>query len=438
MNGRQLADRIGNIDDRLIQQAQETGQKKSAGRKLFFSALAATAVFCLVFFGGSLFRSRDNDELVSVTAYAMTEGEDGTLCLTDADTVDSLSQPYWGGYVDAETDTLYVGLDLKFDEEDLTELELTTEDGIFVRQDIAATDDAANESKRLQTGEKFEAIGKTVTLDQESLNDYLYFWAVNAAASLLLPNDLVFQAKATLANGKTVEREIPVDLYKQVITFVRDMNLVYVEPSILQMISVPEDDPANEKMRVGALVDLNGDGNDELLLHYPRDYQGVPYICCQVWTMHEGSFRLAVDKQLYMWAGGAGYGGIARAETEDGTRLCIWYRKSHSGDADYFWATEEFLLYDCDDFTLTDTYSFEYARVYGAIDDVPVIYHGTDFDYAFMHNGEAMTEEEFLSVRSGMLDDLENLVGVPPDAYESQPYKIIGQSMQSLLDSLAE
>ena len=30
MNGRQLADRIGNIDDRLIQQAQETGKHGKA------------------------------------------------------------------------------------------------------------------------------------------------------------------------------------------------------------------------------------------------------------------------------------------------------------------------------------------------------------------------------------------------------------------------
>lgn len=439
MNDRQLADRIGNIGDGLIQHAQETGQKKGAGRRLFFSALAATAVFCLVFFGVSLLRSRDNDDLVSVTAYAMTKGDDGTLCLTGADTVDSLSQQYWGGYVDTETGTLYVGLDFEFGEEDLTELELATEEGFFVRQGIAATGDADDKSRHFQTGESFEVVGKTMILDKESLNEYLYFWAVNAAASSLLPDNLLFQAKATLANGKTVEREIPVDLYKQVITFVRDMNLVYVEPSILQIISVPEDDPANEKMRVGALVDLNGDGSDELLLHYPRDYQGAPYICCQVWSTDNGRLLLAVDKRLYMWVGGAGYGGIARAETEDGPRLCIWYSKSHSGDAEYYWDTEEFLLYNCDDLSLTDSYYFEYARERGAMDNVPVIYHGTNFDYTFLHNGEAMTEEEFLSVRSDMLGNLENLVGVPPGAYnESYDVQPIGQSMQSLLDSLAE
>ena len=54
MNGRQLADRIGNIDDRLIQQAQETGQKKSAGRKLIFSALAAAPLFEEIFFRKAL------------------------------------------------------------------------------------------------------------------------------------------------------------------------------------------------------------------------------------------------------------------------------------------------------------------------------------------------------------------------------------------------
>ena len=442
MNGRQLSDRIGNIDDSLIQQAeQQKEQKRGVGRKLVFSALAATAVFCLVFFGGHLLKNDNKEDLFTITAYAMTEDDDGNLLLTDADTVGNLSQQYWGGYLDTETDTLYVGLDFNCYEEELTKIELTTEEGFFVRQSTTkpepAADDIDNESRHLQTAKGFEVVGKTMTLDKESLNDYLYFWAVNTASSSL-PDNLLFQAKETLANGKTVEREIPVDLYEQVITFVREMKLVYVEPRILQIISVPEDDPAFEKLRVGTLVDLNGNGSDELLLHYPRDYEGAPYIYCQVWTMDEGNFRLVVDQRMYLLAGGAGYGGIARTETDDGPRLCIWYSKSHSGDADYYWDTEEYLLYDCETFTLTDAYSFEYAREYGDMDEATVVYHGADFDYTFLHNGAAMTEEEFLSVRNDILSNLEHIIGVPPDAYESQPYNIIGQSMQSLLDSLRE
>lgn len=48
MNGRQLADRIGNIDDRLIQQAQETGQKKARLSHRARRWAAAAAVVALM------------------------------------------------------------------------------------------------------------------------------------------------------------------------------------------------------------------------------------------------------------------------------------------------------------------------------------------------------------------------------------------------------
>ena len=48
MNGRQLADRIGNIDDRLIQQAQETGQKKTQRPPKLRRWAAAAAVVALM------------------------------------------------------------------------------------------------------------------------------------------------------------------------------------------------------------------------------------------------------------------------------------------------------------------------------------------------------------------------------------------------------
>ena len=48
MNGRQLADRIGNIDDRLIRQAQETGQKKARLSHRARRWAAAAAVVALM------------------------------------------------------------------------------------------------------------------------------------------------------------------------------------------------------------------------------------------------------------------------------------------------------------------------------------------------------------------------------------------------------
>ena len=430
---------------RVWESARRKQQKRNAVKKRIISVLAAASALFLVFFVAPLLKYEREDELFTVTAYAMTERQNGTLWLTNADNLDDHPQ-YWGGYMDCETNTVYVGLDLKYDGEVLKKVELETEEGFFVRQPgrEAVGSSVNNESQPFLAGEGFEIVGKSIRIDKENVDDYLYFWANkydDQNDNLLLPDKLLIKSKATYTTGKIVKRDIAVELYTQVITSIEEMNLVYVEPNLTHEFpdGWPEDDPANENLRVGTLIDLNRDGNEELLLHYPRDYQGSPYICCQVWTMDEGGPHLAIEQQLYLLAGSAGYGGFALAETEDGPRLCIWYSESHSGDAEYTWNKEEYLLYDCDDLSLIDVYSFDYAREYVTSDGVPKVYHGTDFNYEFLHNNEAITEEEFLAIRSSLPGQLEYIVGVPPDAYdEAMGFQPIGQSMQSLLDSLAE
>lgn len=71
MNGRQLADRIGNIDDRLIQQAQETGQKKarlSHRARRWAAAAAVVALMCASFGAGALAFGKETVVEVEVPA----------------------------------------------------------------------------------------------------------------------------------------------------------------------------------------------------------------------------------------------------------------------------------------------------------------------------------------------------------------------------------
>ena len=222
--------------------------------------------------------------------------------------------------------------------------------------------------------------------------------------------------------------------YEKVISDAEEMKLVSNEADDTAGKTV---DDFTAKMRLGALLDIDGDGSEELLLHFPVYEQGMPTIYCQLWTMEEGSPRLVAEKQLYALVGSSGYGGFATVETDEGPRLCIWYEKGHGVDPAYRWTKEEYLLFDCEDLSLTDAYCFDYAH--NGTDETPEIYHGSeDFDYELLHDGEAIAEEEFLTVRNSLYGNLEYIVGFPPDAYADITNVIsLGQSFSELLDSLA-
>ena len=213
-------------------------QKKRSGRKLVISFVAIAATLCLAFYGGSLLTDRDGGEIFTVKAYAMTTAEDGAIQLSEADMVNDRPQ-YWGGYVDCETNTMYVGLDVRCDSEDVASVELSTDGGFFARQYIG---DTANAQKAGQTveldhigspsagyklflsGGEFDVMGEQIAFDRESLDDYLFFWAMTyedgpdgfdedpANFYPPFPQELRLEARVTTNDGKTVEQQVAIDL----------------------------------------------------------------------------------------------------------------------------------------------------------------------------------------------------------------------------------
>lgn len=234
---------------RMWEKACQKQKKSGVGRKLAWSVIAAAAVFCLVFFGGPLLKGENKEELFTATAYALSEMEDGALWFTEAGMA-SDRPDYWGGYVDCETRTLYVGIDFGLSNTELSNVEVHTDNGFFVQQYVGdlprkylsddlsfqeasefSPDDTGLEwlnysgsmrsgYKLFMTSAELENVGSTITFDQERLDDYLFFWACHydypdedlTTFSSLFPDELCFQAKAALADGKTVEQEIVVDL----------------------------------------------------------------------------------------------------------------------------------------------------------------------------------------------------------------------------------
>ena len=215
---------------RVWEKACQKQQKKNVGLKLAGAAIAAAAVFCLVFFGGPLLKGENEDDLFTITAYALSEGENGTYRLTEADMADGRPE-YWGGLIDDETQTIYVSLDLKCEGADLDSVEVSAKEGFFARQYIGDLDQNAPDNESLLfvgpenhlvlAGPEFEIIGDSFTFDREGLDGCLYFWGTSyevpadtdpASYGPEFPAELRFQAQATLADGKTVEREIVIDL----------------------------------------------------------------------------------------------------------------------------------------------------------------------------------------------------------------------------------
>ena len=215
---------------RVWENACQKQQKKNAGLKLAGAVIAAAAVFCLVFFGGHLLKNDNKEDLFTITAYALSEGEDGTYRLTEADLADGRPE-YWGGLIDDETQTIYVSLELRCEGADLDAVEVFTKEGFFARQYIGDLDQNAPDNEDLLfvgpeghlalAGPEFEILGDSLTFDRESLDGYLYFWGttyevpVDADPAFYgpeFPKELCFQTKATTDNGKTAEREIVIDL----------------------------------------------------------------------------------------------------------------------------------------------------------------------------------------------------------------------------------
>lgn len=269
------------MKSRVWEKACQKQQRRGVGRKLVFSILAAAAVFCLAFFGSPMLKGENEEDLFTITAYALSESEDGSIRLTEVDMVDDRPE-YWGGLIDDEAKTIYVGLNFRCEGADLASVEVSTRDGFFARQYIGdleqRTADKADllyvgpEGHLVLAGPDFEIVGDSLTFDRESLNDYLFFWgttyevppgADTDSFAPDFPDELRFQAKATLENGKTVEQEITIALSD------RGANIVsYLSPEEI----AAEEQRIAAHRRLMELIPL-----EECVLDEERTQHGLTY-----------------------------------------------------------------------------------------------------------------------------------------------------------------
>ena len=214
---------------RVWEKACQKQPKKNAGLKLAGAVISAAAVFCLVFFGGPLLQNKNEENLFTITAYALSQGEDGTFQLTEVDLLEESPQD-WGGFIDWENTNLYVGLGFKFDGVNLASAEVTTDNGFFARQYIGKEASGAvgpdliligSANHPFVYGNEFDIIGDTINLDRESLNDYLYFWGTSYEVPAgedqnkygpPFPEELSLRILTVMENGESVEQDVDIAL----------------------------------------------------------------------------------------------------------------------------------------------------------------------------------------------------------------------------------
>lgn len=217
------------VREKCVRQAipQEQRRKRPRFRSAFTLATAA-AVICLMVFG-SMFLTPQDDNIFVIKAYAMEVQEDGSVQLREVDIADTRPE-YWGGYINGETNTMYVGLGLRCEGENIESVEFSTASGFFAKQyignlsNIKTSGDISVGSLRVGPdnqmvvfGRDFDDIGSTIILDNETSNDYLLFWGGNYVESAEsesppFPKEINVHAKATFSNGKTVEKDVTIDL----------------------------------------------------------------------------------------------------------------------------------------------------------------------------------------------------------------------------------
>lgn len=162
-----------------------------------------------------------------IKAYAMEVQEDGSVRLREVDIADTRPE-YWGGYIDGETNTMYVGLGLRCEGENIEGVEFSTDDGFFAEQYIGNLSDISTsgvpamyvgpDNQMVMFGTDFDDVGSTITLDNEMADDYLLFWGTGCADNLespdhpSFPEKIYVHAKVIFSNGKTAEKDATIDL----------------------------------------------------------------------------------------------------------------------------------------------------------------------------------------------------------------------------------
>ncbi len=138
----------------------------------------------------------------------------------------------------------------------------------------------------------------------------------------------------------------------------------------------------------GALIDIDGNGVDELIMLYTVETGNYPYFAASIYTISDGAVvPLFVDYEFYAQAGGPS-GGIHILEKGGERYIMMFSEFGEYGDLVLRWGKREIYLYENEESTLADDLSFEYTsnESNGAITDANSVM-----------NGESKTFYEYLN-----------------------------------------
>ncbi|NLV23057.1 MAG: hypothetical protein GXY49_13945 [Syntrophomonadaceae bacterium] len=211
------------IKNRVLDKVIQKQHKKRPTFRAAVSFATVAAVICLIVFGSTFFLPQ-GDNIFVVKAYAMEVQEDGSVELREVDIADTRPE-YWGGHIDGATNTMYVGLGLRCEGENIESVEFSTDNGFFAEQYIGNLADISTsgvpalyvgpDNQMVMFGENFDDVGSTITLDAESVDDYLLFWGTHYVCDSeypSFPEEIIIHVKAAFSNGKTAEKDVTIDL----------------------------------------------------------------------------------------------------------------------------------------------------------------------------------------------------------------------------------
>ncbi len=214
------------VKTRVFFKVMQKRQKKRPVFKAAVSFASAAAVICLIVLGGKFLAPQD-DNIFIIKAYAMEVQNDGSVQLREVDIMDTRPE-YWGGYIDGETHTMYVGLGLRCEGEHIESVEFSTDNGFFAEQYIGNLSEISTsgvpamyvgpENQMVMFGNDFKNVGSTIILNNENAEDYLLFWGTSYVENLEFPyyppfpEEIYVHAKVTFSNGKTAEQDAVIDL----------------------------------------------------------------------------------------------------------------------------------------------------------------------------------------------------------------------------------